>query len=425
MKKDKISVIVPAFNVEKYIERCLDSIIKQDFEELEVIIVDDASSDNTCKIVREKYCSDSRVRLVRHNSNQGLGNARNTGLKYSKGQFVFFVDSDDWIGTNTLGSLYNIAVKEQADIVACGIRFVYDDGNYKTYHAVDLRTVGGETGLTQVLNGKISVTAWNKLYRKSLLEDNQISFPPIYHEDMTFAMEAIYHSKLFISVSDELYSYFQSPNSITRASIGRKHLESYFEIFKLHNKFISKNKLKAQGDIVKKIIRFQTNWTLYNMKKFYNQTDRPDRDTILHEVLANQFGENSYLLKELLDNLIACNQKILSLYSPKNLLKRIEGKNIIFFGTGLASRKISDNFPLDIKYYVDNNSNNWGHKLQGIEICNPEKLLSEDKEQTAIVVVSQYYSEISAQLKEMGFEENINYWNGYEIFTLGIGASRI
>jgi len=417
----KISVIIPAYNVELYIKRCVDSVLRQNLENIEILIIDDASTDLTNDIVKSIYGMEKRVRLVRHEQNAGLGCARNTGITYAMGQYLFFLDSDDWIEDDTLSKLYNIAKTQQVDIVACGIRAVYEDGEFETYHAIDLKTTGHLQGLEALLKGRINMVACNKLYRKDFINRYKLSFPPIYHEDMVFAMEAIYYCNSFVSISEELYNYFHRSQSINRGTLSPKHIDSYIENFKLIDAFSEKNNLRLQQGIMEKLFHYQVNWTMNKLNLFYSQTaDFFERDKVLHEVLTAHLGRHSYLIKALIDDCVLTNQKNLTIL--KFLKIQLKEKKIIFFGTGSASEKILEQFPFKIEYFVDNNSLKWNTKLDDINICNPMELLKENKENTAIIVASQYYNEISKQLQSMGYEENVNFWNGCDVFKIYIAS---
>ena len=112
----KISVIVPVYNVENYLIQCLDSIINQTLKDIEIICVDDCSPDNSIEILEEYKNKDNRISIIRHSNNQGLGPARNTGLKHANGEYISFVDSDDYIDKNFLFYLYSTAKKYDSDV---------------------------------------------------------------------------------------------------------------------------------------------------------------------------------------------------------------------------------------------------------------------------------------------------------------------
>ena len=121
----QISVIVPIYNVEKYLAKCIDSIINQTLTNIEIILVNDGSTDNSRKIIDKYDKKDSRIKVI-HKKNGGQGSARNAGLDIAKGEYIGFVDSDDWIDSNMYENLYNAAISNNADIVVCN-RKVFDE----------------------------------------------------------------------------------------------------------------------------------------------------------------------------------------------------------------------------------------------------------------------------------------------------------
>ena len=120
MKMEKISIIVPVYNVEKYLKTCLDSIINQTYQNLEIILVDDGSTDNSGEICEEYRKTDSRIILI-HKENEGLSMARNFGLDIASGDYISFVDSDDFIARNMMEALYNRLLETQSDMAICSI----------------------------------------------------------------------------------------------------------------------------------------------------------------------------------------------------------------------------------------------------------------------------------------------------------------
>lgn len=123
----KISVVVPVYNVEKYLCECVDSVIAQSFGEWELLLIDDGSSDRSGVICDEYAAKDARIRVI-HKENEGVGRARNTGLLAAAGEYVTFIDSDDWIERDMLRDLYDSITAAQADCAACGLRYFYEDG---------------------------------------------------------------------------------------------------------------------------------------------------------------------------------------------------------------------------------------------------------------------------------------------------------
>lgn len=202
-----VSVIIPVYNVEKYLRRCLDSVINQTFTDFELILVNDGSTDNSLKICREYSIADSRIKVI-DIPNGGCSKARKTGLENSSGEWILHVDSDDWIELDMLQSLYAAAIGDDADIVACGLCF--DDGlgtvsdmnfPYKSEKGTDIYRIN-------VLYSSLC----NKLIRRNLYEKNNISPVPgvSMWEDVIVTTRLRFHSRKTVIVPRVLYHYFSA-----------------------------------------------------------------------------------------------------------------------------------------------------------------------------------------------------------------------
>lgn len=300
----EISVIVPAYNVENYIKRAINSILAQSFQNFEIIIINDASTDDTNHIIQECYSSEKKIQIIQHKYNSGLGAARNTGITHAKGKYIVFIDSDDWIENNMLEDLYSTAEAKNADVVACGVWLAYADGRKEPYHSHEFEIPGGLKAIEMLTEYKIGTIAWNKLYRKELIDKHSLWFPPIYHEDVSFAIQTAYFCRYFVSIPHEFYNYFQNPQSITRKKLSEKHMFSYIELFKLITQFIDKIDLRNQingNNICNKLYFSQIQWIIPNFIQFYNQTEENERNEIMIRVLKQQLGDGFYFVKGLID----------------------------------------------------------------------------------------------------------------------------
>ncbi|WP_169833792.1 glycosyltransferase [Saccharibacillus sacchari] len=214
-----VSVVVPVFNVERFLRRCLDSLIHQTLKRIEIIVVNDGSTDGSREIMDSYAKSDSRVIII-DQKNQGLSAARNTALNAAKGLYVAFVDSDDWIEINALAAMYEEAAREEADICACDYALAYED---RIEHDVlglgTERIVIEQYGLDRLWNSKkYAVMVWNKLYRRSLIEAHGLRFESnskVFSEDVLFNLCFLRHANVFVSVKHTLYYYLQRPDSLT------------------------------------------------------------------------------------------------------------------------------------------------------------------------------------------------------------------
>ncbi len=208
-----ISIVIPAYNVKAYIDRCLDSVVNQTYRDLEVILVDDGSTDGTSKVCDIRGQQDSRITVV-HQENGGLSAARNTGLNYCHGEYVFFLDSDDYLEENAMEIMLKKAEETEADIVCCGIRKVYDRQAAESFtRDCNLELNSVEAVREMMVSNTVCSTAWNKLYRRSLWKD---MFYPLgkKHEDEFITYKLLYAANRVIYIGREFYQYYQRSDSI-------------------------------------------------------------------------------------------------------------------------------------------------------------------------------------------------------------------
>ena len=212
---DLISVIIPVYKVEKYLCRCVDSVLEQTYTNMEIILVDDGSPDN-CPVMCDEYArQDSRVKVI-HQENSGLSGARNAGIDMAQGQWLAFVDSDDYLAEDFLSRLYEACVSTGSDMSVC--RWEYVRGETIPEHGTgETRVYTGREMLANlyVPDGAYFVVAWNKLYRKELFEDIRYPLGRI-HEDEATTYRIYDKVKKAAYVDRSLYGYFVTPVSITR-----------------------------------------------------------------------------------------------------------------------------------------------------------------------------------------------------------------
>ncbi|MBU3127159.1 glycosyltransferase [Clostridium tagluense] len=226
--KPLISVIVPVYKVELYLSRCIDSIINQSYKNLEIILVDDGSPDNCGRICDEYANKDNRIKVI-HKGNGGLSSARNSGLNVSTGDYIGFVDSDDWIESAMFKSLVELAERENADIVQCGFQEVFNDGTVKRKYCFDNGCYNNNVDILTAYfsQTKIHVVVWNKLYR-SYLFDSVSMVEGRLNEDTMVSFELMLKTKKFLSISSVYYNYLQRDTSIIGSSFSPKRLDAIF-----------------------------------------------------------------------------------------------------------------------------------------------------------------------------------------------------
>ena len=214
-----VSIIVPIFNVEPYLRKCLDSLINQTYSNIQIICIDDGSTDECPEIVDEYAGKDSRIVAI-HQSNQGLAAARNTGLRIAKGQWITGVDSDDWLETNAIEKAISVT-DEEIDIVWFGIRVVTDDGDSDNpyYHPRQL----GKHKISQDIICNTNVNFCAKLWRASLIEKSNAHFyPGLWYEDNYFYYTTAPWARFIYYCEDKLYCRFMRADSIMGTTMNQK-----------------------------------------------------------------------------------------------------------------------------------------------------------------------------------------------------------
>ncbi len=220
-----ISIIIPVYNVENYLKKCIESVINQEHSNLQIILVDDGSTDNSGKICDEYANKDSRITVI-HKKNGGLSDARNTGLEVANGDFIAFVDSDDYISKNMYADMVAAAEKYGADVVRCGIKSVYLDDNPQELE--DCREYV-ELSLDEMLQGLIQrkkkLVVWNAIYRHSFIAGMRF-VPNVVYEDVFWTREILMKKHLEVYTSAEHYRYLQSRlgNTNTTSFVEEKRL---------------------------------------------------------------------------------------------------------------------------------------------------------------------------------------------------------
>ena len=222
----KVSVIVPIYNVEKYLEKCLKSIINQTLKDIEINCINDGSKDKSGEILEKFKHLDSRLITI-HKNNEGLSIARNVGIEIAKGEYLSFVDSDDWLDFDYLEKLYFAAKKHNCDIACAGFK------RCKNWRKSIRKSFKQETILTEI-NEKIKADnlpednyVWNKIYKRKIWLQNNLEFAPHrYFEDIALTVKILYSMGNMVTVPNTYYNYRKNPVSVT-ATITKKHKDDY------------------------------------------------------------------------------------------------------------------------------------------------------------------------------------------------------
>lgn len=301
----KISIVIPIYNVEKYLKRCIDSIVNQTYKNIEIILVNDGSPDN-CGVICDEYAKiDSRIKVI-HKANGGLSSARNAGLDIASGEYIMFVDSDDWISEDTLEKL-NRYVEKGYDIINFKLRFTKEKTeniiklNDKIKDSYECDLLGY---IDKLFSGELDFFICNKLYKKDLFDE--IRFPVgRNYEDLATIYKLYFKAKNIIVTDYTLYYYWlENSNSITSNSTIKNmtdYLVSTKEIYEVNRQYLKMNN--------RNLSNIDSWYTMMMIQLYINYT----KSTYNNEELENK-------IKIELEN---TNVSILSIYIQKKIIKYI------------------------------------------------------------------------------------------------------
>ena len=260
----KISIIIPVYNSEKYLKKCLDSVIKQTIKEIEIICINDGSTDKSDLILKEYAKIDSRIKVYTM-ENKGVSAARNYGISLAAGEYIGFIDSDDWIDEDFYKNLYNAAKTENADIAVGEIKRV--NKFWQKYHLkINKKSVTEDISeKVKLCNVPDKCYVWNKIYKTKMLKNSDIRFEEgIIYEDVLFTLQILNYSKKLVTVPNTLYYYLRHGNSlVTRRDIKSKNDSIY--VNKKAKQFCKDNNINI--DFTEVSYRFKIfNITIYKTK---------------------------------------------------------------------------------------------------------------------------------------------------------------
>lgn len=223
--REGVSIIIPIYNVEQYVRECLESVMNQTYKKIEIILIDDGSTDRSGEIADNFALKDNRIKVI-HKKNGGLSDARNAGIRAATGEYIMFLDSDDYAADDFVESALRAAIDNRADIVCFRFTSVTDSGeaiSLSTKKEVDNLTEYANTDAIQdifTLGGTLKVNAWNKIYKRSLFSSNNIEYPVgrIYEDNQT-TYKLMYFAKKIIFLDKSLLFYRQRPGSIMKGGL--------------------------------------------------------------------------------------------------------------------------------------------------------------------------------------------------------------
>lgn len=295
-----ISVVVPIFNVEKYLAECIESILNQTYTKFELILVNDGSTDNSLEICNQYSKKDNRIKIV-NKKNGGLSDARNAGIDIAKGEYIIFIDSDDFINKNMFKIMFDIAKSKNADIVQCSYKEFYnkEDINDSSiinneFELKELTPIEALYGFYDEKKSGLTTVAWNKLYKTKLFEGIRYPYGKI-HEDVFTTYKLIFKANKIVCTETPLYYYRQRENSITTSKYNKNRLV-ILEAVKERTNFM-KNVVKSEELYNLGLKNYYCN--MMNSYVKYKKSNPDDKET-LKEIKKNS--------KKMFGELIKCNK---------------------------------------------------------------------------------------------------------------------
>lgn len=394
----KISIIIPFYNVEKYLRECLDSILNQTFQDFEIICVDDGSTDKSLEILQEYKRKDDRF-VILQQRHSGAGAARNYGIKSAKGKYVQFLDSDDWFEPEMLEELYSRAEKFNTDIVVCSSRKFDEEGNLLESGKQNASFDTDITPQEQPFSGLdfkenifcINNTApWNKLYLKQFLLDNNIKFQNLTScNDVAFSLESLACAKRIVAFNKEYINRrYGRSGSITekRANSADNIVRAYLEV----KRFLKARELydiyeKTLINVIKKGINGEI--SLCNDEQYKKFV------TGLKQLMSEDWQIFASILKK-------------DYITPEYLNQFIGDKKVLLWGTSLFIQEVLKNEKSpnpNILGFIDKNCTKWGKMCGKYEIY-PPKAINELKPDGVLMTVLSEHETVYESLKKE-FEE--------------------
>jgi glycosyltransferase involved in cell wall biosynthesis len=329
----KVSVIVPVYKTEQYLEKCLQSLLKQTLDEMEIIVVNDGSPDNAQNIIDDYVMRYPDTIRALQQENQGLGAARNLGLDHIRGEYVGFVDSDDWVRLDMFQQMYERAVTGDCDIVISDMTCVSENGTAswtaKGYRGFKPKP---ETVSDFMLSCADPAFAWNKLYRRSLFDI--VRFPSIWFEDIGTIPIIMSHTRHISYINEPVYYYLQRKDAITSQNIDKRNLD----VIQAWERCIIYSNIKYQ---------WETAYAIYNnIIKFIEYRKEYSNE------YANFLSKYKYLFKE---NELVC----LNIQLQEMITANKESENRLHHIEERLCHSITENIELVNKLDAISTSTSW------------------------------------------------------------------
>jgi glycosyltransferase involved in cell wall biosynthesis len=405
----RVSIIVPVYNVYEYIDKCIESLVNQTFKDIEIIIINDGSTDKVEEKLIQWSKIDNRIIII-NNEKRGAAFSRNCGIKIASGEYLSFVDSDDYCHSEMIERLYNALFQNDADYVFCDYFRTYPDGKIDSCRLnIDLIQPTALKYRKELLF-KVDPNIWNKLYKKSLLIDNHIRFNDkvLKCHDVPFTTSVLTAAAKIVQVKESLYYYrVNRPDSIT-AQFNKRSFEwqdawpTTVEFFQEHNIFhyycneLEKRLIDSCLYLVKQVMYNSNNIELIEcaINGHLNYLDK----------YFPRWRENKYF-----DGNNESTYRKINLY--RNIRQnRLSEKPVIIFSASIGGKNILsflNSFGIIPNCICDNSTDKQNTFINGIKIISPKNIIESFGKDVILIVASDYYfTEIKEQMLELGISDD-------------------
>ena len=401
----KVSVIVPVYNVEDYLEECLDSIVNQTFKDIEIICINDGSTDNSLKILNDYEIQDNRVKIISQ-ENKGQGSARNKGLSIAKGDYIYFIDSDDYIDLKTIGTLYNNAISNNSEIVVSKIARFNNNSNEINYSVpgFDFEHVFPDEDFNNfnftyknikeyVLNR--SYAPWMKLFKKEFLLENNFKFiENLPFEDILFHIQTFLNAKSISFSPNFFYYYRNNPNSTMNTS---KNGFNIFKIIDIVENYLNENDFIDEFE--DEFDFFKVTQIIYYLISTKSEEYFQKAKTELSKV---RLSENHLLYYSLLNKYYL----VLESNSFEEYIKKVYDKNFLNLNKQINNLNLSSDENIQFKLFDIDNSFNELNLLINQFFTWDKKLFSD-----YITTCKKFYSSVINSEFISHPLTKLNYWS--------------
>ncbi len=401
--KVKVSVIVPIFNSEKYLEKCLNSIIGQTEKNIEILCVEDGSADRSWELLEEIGKKDERIHIWRNEENQGTAFTRNRGMDNASGEFITFVDPDDFIPEDAIEKMCVAAIERDLDLLYGDIKTISEFENYDMIEQTRIRKSAYEDSSGVLLFDRLvknheMIGAVYGLYRKSFIDENHLRFRNgIYHEDIAFTFKAILLCKRAGCIRSICYFYLRRKGSVTLGDKLEKRLEgliiAYFDMLTFWNQYSD-----MLREIGRSIERFLESYYL-TIKHLYKQLD----SCILESPMLAYTKKKRLFIEEVPQNriqILSCDLEVI-----RKCVK------VVIYGAGEMARETlrylnEKNVHVEAFIVTDNKQN--PNAINNIPVLGTDSLVKMQGDTVIIIGVSKLYrEEVQAELARIGNQKQV------------------